>query len=52
MSLEFTDCLTGTLDYDLTTPVVSGQIPLQPLADDHVELCESIVEVPGMPGPL
>jgi hypothetical protein len=52
MSLEFTDCLTGTLEYDLTTPVVSGQIPLQPLADDHVELCESIVEVPGMPGPL
>ena len=52
LEIEFTDCLTATANYALTQPVVSGQIPLQPLAGDHVELCESITNVPGMPGPL
>lgn len=52
MTVEFTDCMTGMVDYSLTTPVVSGQIPLGPLADSHVALCESLVNVPGMPGPL
>lgn len=52
MDIEFTDCMTGTVDYALTTPQVSGQIPVQPLAGDHVELCRSIVKVPGMLGPL
>lgn len=52
MEVEFSDCLTGTVNYTLTTPDVSGTIPVQPLADDHVEFCQAVVEVPGMPGPL
>jgi hypothetical protein len=52
MTVEFTTCKTGQVDYALTTPVVSGQIPVQPLANEHVELCESFNQVPGMPGPL
>ncbi len=52
MMLEFTDCMTATADYTLTDPQVSGTIPLQPLTADHVELCESFTEAPGIPGPL
>ena len=52
LSIEFSDCRNGVIDYDLTTPVVSGQIPITPLADDHVELCESMTEGPGVPGPF
>ena len=52
ITFQFDDCITGSAEYALTTPQVSGTIPLQPLADDHVELCESLTEQPGMPGPL
>ena len=52
LDIDFSDCITATADYALTQPVVSGQIPLQPLTFDHVELCESFSDVPGMPGPL
>lgn len=52
LTVEFSGCSSATADYSLTTPPVSGQIPLQPLANSHVELCESKVLKPGMPGPL
>jgi hypothetical protein len=37
--LEFTDCLTGTLDYDIPAGPVTGTIPLTRIADDHLALC-------------
>ena len=52
LSVEFTDCMTGTVDYALTDPPVSGRIPIQPLAGDHVELCESLTQGPGVPDSL
>ena len=52
MTLEFADCINGSVNYNLTTPAVSGQMPIVPLAYDHVELCESLTRGPGVPGPL
>jgi hypothetical protein len=52
MNFEFTGCMEGQVDYTLTQPAVSGVIPIQPLSADHVELCESLTEKPGVPGPL
>ncbi|MBT8050329.1 MAG: hypothetical protein HKO85_02780 [Xanthomonadales bacterium] len=52
MTVEFDDCMSGTVNYALTDPVVAGEIPIQPLAADHVELCETLTGGPGMPGPL
>ena len=52
MTVEFDDCISGTVNYALTEPVVAGEMPIQPLAGDHVELCESLTGGPGMPGPL
>ncbi len=52
MTVEFSDCMVGSVDYSLTAPAVSGQFALEPLADSHVELCEFLTDGPGMPGPL
>lgn len=52
MTVEFEDCMNGTINYALTDPVVAGDIPIRALAEDHVELCESLTGGPGMPGPL
>ena len=52
MTFEFTGCMEGYVDYTLTQPVVSGQIPIQPVSADHVELCESLTKKPGVPGPF
>ena len=52
MTVEFDDCVSGTVDYDLTNPPVSGQIPIQALTLQHVESCELASRGPGEPGPL
>ena len=52
MTLSFSDCLAGTVDYNLATPAVAGQIPIMPLTFEHVELCRSLTLGPGVPGPL
>lgn len=52
MTVEFFDCSTGQVTYDLGTANVQGQVPIQRLANDAVELCESLFEGPGQPGPL
>lgn len=52
LTVEFEDCISGTVTYALTDPVVAGEMPIVPLAGDHVELCESLTGGPGMPGPL
>jgi len=52
MTVEFENCVSGTLAYDLTVPAVSGVIPVQPLTLQHVESCELMSRGPGVPGPL
>ncbi|MGD8345923.1 MAG: hypothetical protein PVI83_01665 [Lysobacterales bacterium] len=52
MTVEFENCVSGTIAYDLTVPAVSGVIPVQPLTLQHVESCELMSRGPGMPGPL
>jgi len=52
MRVEFTSCTEGTVEYDLGTADRTGTVPIEPLAPDLVELCDSLVDVPGMPGLL
>lgn len=52
MTVEFDDCVSGTVNYDLTIPPVSGQIPIRPLTLQHVESCELASRGPGIPGPF
>ena len=50
--IEFDDCSSGMVSYDMTSANRANDFPIAPLTDNHVELCESITEVPDMPGPL
>lgn len=52
MTVSFDGCTSGTVDYDLGSNNVSGQVPIQILAPDMIEMCESLTFGPGMPGPL
>jgi len=54
MTVEFDDCISGTVQYAFTTPPVSGQLPIEPVAGlrDHVELCHALSRGPGIPGAL
>ena len=42
MTLTFTDCKTGTVDYNFTAIGLSGSVPIQRLAEDNVALCETM----------
>jgi hypothetical protein len=52
MTVEFFDCATGLVTYDLGNSGEQGQVPIQRLANDAVELCETLFEGPDKPGPL
>ncbi len=52
MTVKFNGCSGGTVDYDLGTNNVTGQVPIEPLAPDLIDLCETLTEGPGQPGPL
>ena len=52
MTVRFTDCANGNVKYDLGSANVTGNVPIQRLANDAVPLCESLVEGPDSPGPL
>ena len=52
MTVEFSDCYTGLVTYDLGSAGVQGQVPIQRLANDAVDLCQALYEGPGQPGPL
>jgi hypothetical protein len=52
MTVEFFDCQSGRVTYDLGSAGVQGQVPIQRLADDAVELCQSLYAGPDRPGPL
>ena len=42
LTLTFDDCETGEVIYELTTPALSGTIPIQRVANDNVSLCEQL----------
>jgi len=50
--MEFENCNSGTVTYDLGTAGTSGVVPIQRIANDSVELCEQLIFGPGQPGPL
>jgi len=54
MTVHFSDCMNGTVDYDLDTPALSGQVAITPILNltDHLELCESFTRGPGVPRPF
>jgi hypothetical protein len=52
MTVEFSDCATGIVTYDLGSSGASGEVPIQRLANDAVPMCESLTTGPGQPGPL
>jgi hypothetical protein len=52
ITIKFISCVEAILDYDLGSKMVSGQIPIQPIAGDAIPRCQSLVEGPGEPGPL
>jgi len=48
IELEFSDCTTGVVKYDITSLGLSGEIPIQRVAPDNVALCEEMVrQEPG-----
>lgn len=42
MTIEFADCTAGIVNYEITSAGLSGEIPIQRVADDNVALCESL----------
>ena len=42
VTITFADCANATVDYNLTSPAVSGSFPLTRIVNDNVELCESL----------
>ena len=52
MTVEFYDCYSGLVSYEIPSVNVAGQVPIQRIANDAVPLCESLSVGPGQPGPL
>ncbi|MDJ0653169.1 MAG: DUF3179 domain-containing protein [Xanthomonadales bacterium] len=42
LTLEFADCTQGMVTYNLAGSGLSGEIPIQRVADDNVALCETL----------
>jgi N-acetylneuraminic acid mutarotase len=42
MTIEFADCSQGLVIYEMNSPEVSGEIPIQRIASDNVALCEAL----------
>lgn len=42
MTIEFADCTEALVTYEIDSPGVSGEIPIQRVADDNVALCEAL----------
>ena len=40
MTSEFADCTEGLVTYELTSPSISGTVPIQRITNDNVSLCE------------
>jgi hypothetical protein len=42
MTVEFTDCSSGLVQYEISSLSISGEIPIERIALDNVALCESL----------
>ena len=42
MIVEFENCTTGTVRYDITSINSQGEVPIQRVTADNVELCEAL----------
>jgi hypothetical protein len=42
MTIEFADCTEGLVNYEITSLGISGEIPIQRIAQDNVGLCEML----------
>lgn len=42
ITIEFADCSEALLTYELDTPSISGEIPIERIAHDNVALCETL----------
>ncbi len=42
VTITFADCANATVNYNLTSPAVSGSFPLTRIVNDNVALCESL----------
>ena len=40
LTIEFADCNTALLTYQINAPAISGQFPIERIALDNVALCE------------
>lgn len=43
MTIQFADCTEGLVMYQIYSPSVSGEIPIQRVTNDNVALCETLV---------
>lgn len=42
LTIEFADCTQGLVTYQIDSPDVSGEIPIQRITNDNVALCETL----------
>ncbi|MDH4002849.1 MAG: NHL repeat-containing protein [Xanthomonadales bacterium] len=42
MTIDFADCTEGLVTYEISSPNLSGEIPIQRIVPDNVELCEAL----------
>jgi len=42
MTIEFADCSTALLSYELTSLGLTGEVPIQRIVNDNVALCEAL----------
>ena len=47
MLVEFTNCFSGTVTFDIPSVDRQGVVPIQRVATDNVELCEQLSGVPA-----
>ena len=52
MVVEFFDCFTGEVRYDLGASDRLGVVPIERIVNDAVPLCETLTQGPDKPGPL
>jgi hypothetical protein len=52
LTVEFYDCYTGLVTYDLGASGRKGTVAIERILNDAVPLCETLTVGPGMPGPL
>jgi hypothetical protein len=52
MTVEFFDCKSGRISYDLGASGRSGEVPIERIVNDAVPFCETMARNPDRPGPL